>query len=345
MRTPARPRPQHRFGSTTARRLTRPLAAVAGVLMLTAGLTPAAPAAADDPPAAGSVSPASGTVLGGTQVTVTPTGPYTQVAAGERHSLALADDGTVYAWGYNYSGQLGDGTQDNSNTPVRVQSRVVTGVSFGGVAGTGLRWDPVAATATVVTPAAAAAGVVDVTITLSDGSTQTLTDAYTCTAVATATTLIVPGTATVGEQVPVVATVSTDPGGVGVDAGTVTFTDTTDGPGTVLGTAPLDTGTASGSLAFTASGPRTLVASFTDPGGVHAESTSDAQFIVVAPYLPAPDGQALTAGQSLELTLPAPAGRSPGSWTPLATRHGPPSSSMRPPVCSPSPPRRGSPAP
>ena len=32
------------------------------------------------------------------------------IAAGETHSLALRSDGTVWAWGYNGYGQLGDGT-------------------------------------------------------------------------------------------------------------------------------------------------------------------------------------------------------------------------------------------
>jgi hypothetical protein len=35
-------------------------------------------------------------------------------------SLALKSDGTVWAWGYNAYGQLGNGTYTNSNTPVRV---------------------------------------------------------------------------------------------------------------------------------------------------------------------------------------------------------------------------------
>ena len=32
------------------------------------------------------------------------------IAAGGTHSLALKSDGTVWAWGYNYYGQLGNGT-------------------------------------------------------------------------------------------------------------------------------------------------------------------------------------------------------------------------------------------
>ena len=31
------------------------------------------------------------------------------IAAGVHHSLALRTDGTVWAWGYNGNGQLGDG--------------------------------------------------------------------------------------------------------------------------------------------------------------------------------------------------------------------------------------------
>jgi len=43
------------------------------------------------------------------------------VAAGEEHSLALRSDGTVWAWGWNSNGQLGDGTTIDSHAPVQVQ--------------------------------------------------------------------------------------------------------------------------------------------------------------------------------------------------------------------------------
>ncbi len=52
-----------------------------------------------------------------------PTGHLSSVraiAAGTSHSLALKEDGTVWAWGYNSDGQLGDGTKANSTRPVRV---------------------------------------------------------------------------------------------------------------------------------------------------------------------------------------------------------------------------------
>ena len=43
-----------------------------------------------------------------------------QVSAGGFHSLALDEDGKVYSWGYNGSGELGDGTDNISNVPVEV---------------------------------------------------------------------------------------------------------------------------------------------------------------------------------------------------------------------------------
>ena len=43
------------------------------------------------------------------------------VAAGYRHTVALHSDGTVWAWGNNSRGQLGDGTATNRSAPVQVQ--------------------------------------------------------------------------------------------------------------------------------------------------------------------------------------------------------------------------------
>lgn len=42
------------------------------------------------------------------------------VEAGMLHAIALKSDGTVWTWGYNNSGQLGDGTVTDSTSPVQV---------------------------------------------------------------------------------------------------------------------------------------------------------------------------------------------------------------------------------
>jgi alpha-tubulin suppressor-like RCC1 family protein len=41
------------------------------------------------------------------------------------HSLGLRDDGSLYAWGSNSYGQLGNGTNDSSNVPVRVKDSII----------------------------------------------------------------------------------------------------------------------------------------------------------------------------------------------------------------------------
>ncbi len=44
------------------------------------------------------------------------------VAAGSEHSLAIKDDGTLWAWGSNLTSELGDGTIENKNAPVQISS-------------------------------------------------------------------------------------------------------------------------------------------------------------------------------------------------------------------------------
>lgn len=55
----------------------------------------------------------------------------TAIMGGEHHNYALKDDGTVWAWGGNFFGQLGDGTWTNTTTPVQV-SGLTSVKSLGG---------------------------------------------------------------------------------------------------------------------------------------------------------------------------------------------------------------------
>ncbi len=56
----------------------------------------------------------------------------TSVVCGYAHTLAVSDEGILYAWGANSYGQLGTGNKANSCTPTRVR---------GGILYT---WDPTA---------------------------------------------------------------------------------------------------------------------------------------------------------------------------------------------------------
>src|SRR2546423_9149861 len=48
------------------------------------------------------------------------TGRYVAIAAGAMHTLAIDCDGSLWAWGYNSMGQLGDGTTMKRGLPVKV---------------------------------------------------------------------------------------------------------------------------------------------------------------------------------------------------------------------------------
>ncbi len=64
--------------------------------------------------------------------TVVGSHTFKKVAAGGSHSLGLKNDDTVWAWGNNSSGQLGNGTTTASSTPVQVTGLTgVTDISAG----------------------------------------------------------------------------------------------------------------------------------------------------------------------------------------------------------------------
>ena len=58
--------------------------------------------------------------------------PVTKIAAGGGHSLFLKSDGSLWAMGYNYDGQLGDGTYNTTNLPEQIVASGVTAIAAGG---------------------------------------------------------------------------------------------------------------------------------------------------------------------------------------------------------------------
>ena len=57
---------------------------------------------------------------------------WSAVDGGSNHTCAVRNDGTLWCWGYNAFGQLGDGTHNSSSSPVFID---VLGASMGGVVG------------------------------------------------------------------------------------------------------------------------------------------------------------------------------------------------------------------
>jgi alpha-tubulin suppressor-like RCC1 family protein len=66
------------------------------------------------------------TAFSNTPVQVTGLTDIIAIAGGAYHSLALKNNGEVWGWGYNGSGELGNGTNTNSSVPVQVTG--LTGV-------------------------------------------------------------------------------------------------------------------------------------------------------------------------------------------------------------------------
>ena len=63
--------------------------------------------------------------------------PYSVVgiAAGSAYSLAITDDGALWAWGNNMDGQLGDNTTTNRHIPIRIDSLPSNGMMPGSIIG------------------------------------------------------------------------------------------------------------------------------------------------------------------------------------------------------------------
>ncbi|MCL2173995.1 IPT/TIG domain-containing protein, partial [Candidatus Saccharibacteria bacterium] len=82
-----------------------------------------------------SITPNYGPTAGGTNMTITGTGfvqnvEWKQVAAGSQHTLAIDSEGNLYAWGWNYYGQLGNGTNGtgtNSDVPIKISDGAIAG--------------------------------------------------------------------------------------------------------------------------------------------------------------------------------------------------------------------------
>ena len=77
-----------------------------------------------------SISPDKGSQLGREPATITPPDSassgirFNQISASTNgyFSLAVGSDGNAYAWGYNYNGQLGNGTTTERHAPVMVKT-------------------------------------------------------------------------------------------------------------------------------------------------------------------------------------------------------------------------------
>ena len=104
--------------------------------LLLGTLTASAQVLAADPtvtPANPVIGPGKTQMFTATSVSPSTFGSISSISAGEEHTCALLPNGTAECWGLNYTGQLGDGTTNNSATPVVVNGLTgATAVSAGG---------------------------------------------------------------------------------------------------------------------------------------------------------------------------------------------------------------------
>lgn len=141
------PVPGYIDGRPTRRRHARRSRYVAALVAGLVVLVPMPAVVADDTPAAGSsttdlnLRPVVGATTGGEPVEIEglslSTSLFAQIEAGNGTTLALTQDGRLYAWGYAGWGQLGNGTQDTATVAVPVDmtgalaGKVVTQIAAG----------------------------------------------------------------------------------------------------------------------------------------------------------------------------------------------------------------------
>ncbi|QQS36006.1 MAG: T9SS type A sorting domain-containing protein [Ignavibacteriales bacterium] len=71
-----------------------------------------------------------GEYIGTTFLGDNPNNKILDIAAGEYFSIALAEDGIVYSWGENNRGQLGDSTDTDRHTPIKVLKGAYSGTVY-----------------------------------------------------------------------------------------------------------------------------------------------------------------------------------------------------------------------
>ncbi len=59
---------------------------------------------------------------------------FTSVASSYASTCAISDNEQAYCWGYNNYGQLGDGTNDNQNRPILVDTSSIGNIKFKNIA-------------------------------------------------------------------------------------------------------------------------------------------------------------------------------------------------------------------
>lgn len=69
------------------------------------------------------ISATSESISANTTLTVIGSSHWKKVAAGRGHTLGISDDGTLWAWGFNGSNQLGDGTNIKRLFPTQISTQ------------------------------------------------------------------------------------------------------------------------------------------------------------------------------------------------------------------------------